>query len=271
MSLLESNKNLNLKLLINTRHDLLLAVALILGGLMMLIFAIKPQVTTLWASKNELSNQRQYFEKLTQKLNDLKQIQVSEEFEKKDKVDEVLPSHKPVLELLTNLSQASTQNDISITELEISPGEISTDSTKTTTQVTKAGSNRNFSNLKLMMVAQGKRNDVDTFMEIAERIAPFTSIVELELKESRDRSAVETESGNENTQADITFETYYYTGSIKTKVDTQLPSVGDKEMRVFDTIQQFRPTDFKAPSEIKSTDIEDLFGIEGFEFNLNAD
>jgi Tfp pilus assembly protein PilO len=271
MPLIESDENLNLKLLINTRRDLLLAIALILGGVMMLAFAVKPQITALWESKDALSNQRQYFEKLTQKLNDLKQIKVSEEFKKKDKVDEVLPSHKPVLELLTNLSQASSQNNINITELEIAPGEISTDSTETTTQVSKTNSNKNYSQLKLTMVAKGKRDDVDAFMEIAERIAPFTSIVELELKETRNRSEVQTESGSESTQADITFETYYYTGSIKTKVDTQLPSVGDAEMRVFDTIQQFRPTGFKPPSEIKSTDIEDLFGIEGFEFNLNAD
>jgi len=69
--------------------------------------------------------------------------------------------------------------------------------------------------------------------------------------------------------AELVLNTYYYTGSISTSIEAQLPSVGDEELRVFDTIQKFRPSEFEPPTEIKESDVEDFFGIEGFEFNLD--
>lgn len=265
MPILESSQEMNPKLLLNTRRFLFLTGILVLGGVALIGFAIKPQIEAILKSSKTISKDRQHFDNLTQKLNELKQIEFSAEFEQKDRVNEVLPSYKPVLEILYNLNQASQQNQVIIQELEFSPGKLATESAETTNSI--SANNEGYSPLKLNLTAEGKSEDLDNFLAIIERIAPFTTITELEISEQGQRTGQEQqpEVEEERKSADMTIETYYYTNTITTKIDASLPSVGEEQMNVFETIQSFRPTQFEKPKEIKSDDIEDLFGIEGFD------
>ena len=124
MPLLESKNEANLKLFFNTRQKIILAMALIWGALAMIFLAIKPQVVYLFELNDNLEAERQTLAALKRKVQELDQIEFSQQFERKDKVDEVLPSNKPLLELLFNLNQAMIQTKASVTELKISPGKI---------------------------------------------------------------------------------------------------------------------------------------------------
>ncbi len=269
MPILESTQEINPKLLLNTRRYLFLTVILVLGGVALIGFAIKPQIETILESSRNISKERQYFDSLTQKLTELKQIEFSAEFEQKDRVDEVLPSYKPVLEILFNLSQASQQNEITVQELEFSPGKLATESAETTSaQTTATKKDLGYLPLQLNITVAGEGEDMDEFLAIIERIAPFTTITELNMKEDRQSNAgqtqrQQTEDGEKS--AEMTIETYYYVNTITTSIDASLPSVGEEQMDVFETIQKFRPTEFEKPTQIKSDDVEDLFGIEGFD------
>lgn len=286
---LDSVQKINLKLLLNVRRYFLLAAALMIGSVALIGLAIKPQVESILAINKEINQERQYFEDLTQKLNELKHIEFSAQFEQKDKVDQVLPSHKPILEILFNLSQASRQHGIIISELNFSPGEIATESAQINNQPAAASSGNPYSALQIDLTIEGRNDDLGPFITTVERIAPISTITDLKMgkKEytARTRPRLSDPDGSlldnedreerpppqeeeETVTAELALETYYYTNTIITKVDDKLPSVGDDEVKVFETIQKFMPTEFEQPSEIQSSDIEDLFDVEGFDFGL---
>ena len=266
MPLLESKNEANLKLFFNTRQKIILAMALIWGALAMIFLAIKPQIVYLFELNDNLEAERQTLAALKRKVQELDQIEFSQQFERKDKVDEVLPSNKPLLELLFNLNQAMIQTKASVTELKISPGKIGEEADEPTKSPAEKEevSVRSLSSLSMDLTIKGEADRVDEFIELIEKIAPFTSIVELKLNSRSDP-----DSDKKTATAELVLNTYYYTGSISTSIEAQLPSVGDEELRVFDTIQKFRPSEFEPPTEIKESDVEDFFGIEGFEFNLD--
>ena len=266
MPIIDTGSENNIKLFFNTRRHLLLAIILIWAIVALVFFAIKPQVQTLFNLRSNLEVEREQYMDLSRKIQDLQNIRISDQFQQKEKVDEVLPSHKPVMELLFNLNQAMKESNVGITSLHISPGEIATESAEislldTAPKDTAAQRRQQrYSALRMELTVSGTEERVDQFLQLAERIAPFTSIVELEINTRTDREGVT------RTEAEMLLNTYYYTQTIVTRVDDQLPSIGEKELKAFETIQQFMPPGFQKPTAIESADLEDLFGIRGFEF-----
>lgn len=268
MALVESKSDLNIKLLINTRKKLILAIILVWGAVGLIFFAIKPQVESVFSVNKKLDLEKDQYQKVTNKLNELKQIQVSDQFQQKEKVDQVLPSYKPVLELLFNLNQAFQLADVSVTSFRISPGEIATPSAEQelissgkAIEEKETRNTRGYNSLSFELTIKGDSENVDEFLDIAEKITPFTSIVELSIRGER--------GGGESNinEAEIVLDTYYYTQVISTNIEDSLPSVGDEELRAFNTIMDFVPSTFEQPTEIRSSEVEDLFDVPGFEFD----
>ncbi len=282
MPILETQEDFNFKLFINTRKHLLLAVALIWGTLILIFFAAKPQLQALFNIRDKLNVSRQELKELTKKVTELKQIKVSQDFENKEKVDEILPSHKPLLTLLFNLNQAAQQEEIQIDSLRISPGLIpdkndeETTSTAIQEKAKETASSMSYSQLELELAISGTGQGVDNFFKTIEQMAPFSSITELEINNNfkpsnnfaTDDREDEKKQQDRKVSADLILHSFYYIGTVKTEVGSTLPSVGDEEMEVFNTIQKFRPSEFEQPTDIKTGDVEDLFGIEGFDFEL---
>lgn len=268
MPLIDNKPENNLKLFINTRRYLLLAIILVWGSIALVMFAIKPQINLVFGYREELVLEKDQYQNLVRKINELKQIEISQQFQQKEKVDEVLPSHKPILELLANLYQAMQKADVSVDTLKINPGEIATESaeaviTQPKTTTTKKGSTtktpKAYNSLKLDLIVNGEQDNIDNFLQLIERISPFTSIVELDIKKTFDK-----ERDLALTEAELLLHTYYYTQTIDSNIGDQLPSVGEKELKAFNTIQEFMPSDFRPATEIESGDLEDLFGVRGF-------
>ena len=105
----------NFKLFLNTRRHLLLAIVMIWATVALIFFAIKPQLSPILKLRSNLETERKQYLELTKKIQDLNNIKVSDQFLKKDKVDEVLPSHKPISELLFNLYQTMNSSNTNIT------------------------------------------------------------------------------------------------------------------------------------------------------------
>jgi len=278
MPLSDKKKNLNFKILLNSRKSLLLAILLVWATVFMIFFGIKPQIEAVFEINGKLDEEKQQFQKVSIKLNELKQIKISDQFKQKDKVDEVLPSHKPVLELLFNLQQTAQTSQASIVSLLINPGKIATESAEleliqtpaTSTRrrgqpaPTVAPSRKRFDSLQMELVVRGTQEQIDLFIKTIERITPFTSIVELSIRDVRRGQRDEAETRQEAT---LVLNTYYYTQVISTSIDSILPTVGEKELRAFNTIMDFVPSEYTLPTEIRGANIEDFFNIEGFKFN----
>ncbi len=275
MPLVDTKQNLNLKLLVNSRKKLLLAILLVWATVFMIFFGIKKQIESIFEINHKLDIEKEQFQRVTMKLNELKQIKISDQFKQKEKVDEVLPSHKPVLELLFNIQQIAQSSQASIVSLFINPGKIATESaeldlieTQTSSlkkdQPTVTPRQKKFDSLQMELVVRGTPDQVDSFLNTIERITPFTSIVELSIRDSKSKI---TDTEITRQEATIVLNTYHYTQVISTSVDSALPTVGEKELRAFNTILDFAPSEYKLPSEIRNANIEDFFNIEGFKFN----
>jgi hypothetical protein len=168
------------------------------------------------------------------------------------------------------------QSQVTISQLSISPGAIASQSaelnlvapaaTRREDTTTKKPTSKRYGSLKMELTVKGETENVDQFLELVERMTPFTSIVELTLSTSQQKKAGSTAI---LTEAEMLLETYYYTQVITTSTSEQLPVVGDRELRVFNTIQEFIPSGFRTPTEIQPSDVEDLFKIQGFELRLD--
>jgi Tfp pilus assembly protein PilO len=267
---MKQENDVNLQLFLKNRKFLVLTVILVWLSFGLGFFVIKPQIASIFKSKSELDKNRTQLKKLQQKLVELKQIRLSEEFKKKDKVDEVLPSHKPLLELLANLNQAAKKTSIIFTNFEISPGKVASPGAK----VKRAAETRKgYNALELELSIRGKEEDVDQFLELVEKIAPLTTITELsinrkdyDLTEDEVEMEVATKATGNNltvSSADMVMSTYYYTRTVTTTLSKKLPSVGEEEIKIFETIQKFRPSNFEPQTKLEKSELEDIFGVEG--------
>jgi hypothetical protein len=285
----------NYKLILRNRRFLIMTALLAWANFILIMYVLKPSVTKITRTTNKLSSQQQELSKLEQKLSELNQIHLSDEFRKKDKVDEVLPSHKPLLELLANLNQAAKKTKILFTNFEISPGKVASPGAEV--ELNQGG--QGYNSLELELSIKGLNADVEEFISLVEKIAPLTTITQLEISrqetqpeqaqhqleqavQRQNANGTATASGQNQdltddqtqtefnsdqahivTTANMIMLTYYYTKDVESTLSSSLPSVGEEEVKVFDTIQKFRPSNFEPQTELKHSDLEDIFGVEG--------
>lgn len=264
MAILSTLPDINLNILLATRKHLVSAVALALAGVILLILAYT-QVPGILATSQRLKVEEKKVADLNQKVLLLDQLKVSPEFNQTDEMDRILPSHKPLLELLNNLNAVGSQTNVSITEFEVSPGEIATDSTKPSDEQaerpkTQSNSGDDYDSLALELTVRGTLEQVQQFMELIERVSPITTITELSLE--RETSS-ETGQPTGITRAQLALSAYYYTKSITAAISTALPEISESERVVFQTILDFTPSNLEEQTSIISGSSQDLFGISG--------
>ncbi len=305
---MQTDTDQNIKLFLHNRKFIIISVILVWASVFMLFSAFKPQINQIQTKKDTLNQKRSELNQLSKKNLELEQILNSSEFAQKEKVNEVLPSHKPLLELLSNLNQAARQHEITFVDFEISPGEIASDSAeadmdnlvrqaKQQQTETKASleakeeeeesegsendqdkkalqksdevaySGKGYNQLVLELSIRGRSDEVDDFMGLMEKIAPLTTITEFRISRedpltTQAQASPSASSSVSMSTATMIMSTYYYERVITTTPSSSLPSVGDEEMKVFETIQKFRPTELKPQKTLKSGDLEDLFGVD---------
>lgn len=258
--MIEKKRTFNWRLFVATRRYLALTIAFSAATLAILFLAIYPQIGTLTATQRKLKSEQAVVEKLRRKSIELEQIKTLPEFAQADVVNEVLPSHKPVLELLTSLNNAAVTSQVVISDFTISPGEIATDSTKA--QIKTKKSSGNFDVLKLDLSVSGPLGNVEKFMTLIERISPITTITNLSLSR---RIAGSEEAEEVEAKADLSLSTYFFTQSIKAAIESPLPQIGTKEQNIFQTVQEFLPSNLESQTEVQGGGQTDFFGIEKLE------
>lgn len=224
-------------------------MAFFASGAAILFFAAYPQIGEITANYRKLQKENSYLDKLTKKAVELEQVKTMPEFMQAEKVSEVLPSHKPLLEVLTQLNQAAQTNQVIISELKVSPGEIATDSTQIDN---KSKSGKTYNILDLELVAVGQLENVEKFMSTIEKFSPITTITDLSLSRS-----IIARSGAVQTKAELKISSHFFTQSISTTIENPLPKIGQKEGETFLKIQEYTPPEIEKQTEI-------MGGEEGF-------
>ncbi|HCC84788.1 MAG TPA: hypothetical protein DEP87_03845, partial [Candidatus Pacebacteria bacterium] len=132
---------INWRLFVYTRQNLLIALGLVGTAILIVMLAIWPQITSISETQTKLTKAKKELLRVTAKLNELEAVKISAEFSQTDKVNQVLPSKKPLIEFMTGLNSIAAITQVGVTDLKISPGQIATDSSQLKLSNRKIGQN----------------------------------------------------------------------------------------------------------------------------------
>lgn len=240
---------------------MVIAGALIFTSLVLLVLTYS-QVTAIFQTQSKIATTQKKVDQLKKKTEELQQLKYTDEYAQAERMSEILPSHKPLLELLNNLNSVANETRVSITEFKINPGEIVSEADQEANKKVapiKQKRSADYDQLELELSVVGELNQVKEFMTMIERVSPITTITSLSI----DRESKSVLSGDQMTRADITLNTYYYTKPVSATLASALPKITDEEKIIFQDILKFTPPKIEDQTEIIGGDNTDLFGIEG--------
>ncbi len=196
------------------------------------MFAILPQITSITETRAKLTTQQKEVKAINLKLQELEANRLSPEFSQVDTVNQVLPTKKPLLELMTSLNAISGLTQVTISDLKINPGQIATDSSqlRTSTVPNKNG----YDSLELNLAVSGQLANIQRFLSLIEQVSPITTITKINLNRSS-----KVASGSAATKADLTLSVHYFTQEVKSSLMAPLPKITQREKEIFQTIQKF--------------------------------
>ncbi len=264
-------QHFNWRLFFVTRRQLIIGAGLIAAGVAIAGLATYPQISGILSANGQLAKENEALQTLSRKQLELQQVRSLPEFGEAETVDAVLPSTKPLIELLTSLNAVASAANISITEFEISPGKISTISGQVAAKPTAAPEKnarakptapktaaKKLTTLSLQLTAEGSLANVDEFLRQIEKITPITTVTSLSLsREYLDESQLEV-----NAKAELGLETYFFTQPVSVTLNSPLPKIGQQEQQVFNTIKSFIPPSLEKQTQIQGGGQIDFFGIE---------
>lgn len=254
---------LNWRSLVTNRRYLLISMigwvvssAIIFSGLI-------PQINKNLELNEEIQQQQKKLDILASKLVSLREINTEQVYQNRDAVNQLLPSRKPLLELLSGLSQVATQNGIRFIDFKLTPGEIASESTQFLNEV-KSKKKRQiavqdsiFDTLDVQLEIEGTFRDVQQFFLAVEQMAPATTIASLALN-IKGQEMIE---ADQLVQAQLVLKSHYFTQTIAAAIDSPLPTIGALEQQTLNQVSGYFFPVVDIQQQIISGGVEDLFGI----------
>jgi hypothetical protein len=248
-----NTQEFNFKLIWNTRKELVLAILFFILSFIIFTMVVLRQISPIKAVFAELAATNLELEKFQVKADELASIAFDSEFKKMNEIDEVLPSHKPLLELLDNLNSVSVQTETLIENFSLSPGEIATDSTL----LTKTRKQKSYDELELEFAVSGTLSSVQNFMTLIEQVTPISTITSISLNQEIN------EIGTVETTANLTLKTFYFTQPISVTITEPLPPIANDQLIILEEINKLIPSNLPVQEEVVKSDRGNLFGLQG--------
>lgn len=242
----------NWKLFWNTRKELVLGILFIVLSLMILWIGILQQLGPLKKDLQELKDKQAELNKFNEKAEQLKQLAVDPNFNQSSSIDKVLPSHKPLLEILSNLNYVAQTSEVVIKNFSLNPGEIATDTTK----VKKTTNDQKYDYLDLDFTVSGQLWKIQNFLTLIEQVTPISTITSISINRNID------EDKNAQAQADLILRTFFFTQPIKTTITSPLPMIAATDRKIIDSINQLTPNPLEQQKDIITGNRGNLFGLQ---------
>ncbi len=231
-----------------------------------------PQAQTLIDLRSELKTAQSQLESLQAKVNDLENIEARQAYQARDSVDQIMPSRKPLLELLAGLNAVASRDHISFTNFSLSPGEISSASadflesarTEKTRRTSAKRGSEGYETMPIELEIEGEFNQVQEFLTNVERSAPLVTITSLALNIAGDEMIAPTDK----VKAELVLQSYFFTQSIAAALEKSLPVIGTAEERVIKEIESYYYPSTAVQERIISGGYEDIFGLTRSELEL---
>ncbi len=245
--------HLNYRHFLLTRMQLVIAVACGVAAVLIVVAAIIPQVNGIIEARAEFQKQEKLTEQLQKKAQALQDADTLQLVQNQQYIDNALPSRKPLLELMETVSQLSVNSQVTIKNIELTPGEISTDSA----QVVSKTKNAQYDELEVDLVVQGQLKNINAFISGIENTAPMSNVTKISLNELRSKAV----SDDDYFEAELTVSTYYFTQSIKAAVDTPLSQLSAEELPFLEKLKNYSNIPVTEQTTIQGGGLIDLFGL----------
>jgi len=256
---MKSTKGIQLESFMRQRRNLAITIGLVVLSVGLTLLFTIPQSLSIKQLRDEINEEKELLSTLETKRTKLLEIEESNIFNQKDKIGEVLPSNKPIQELLINLDAISIEAQIAITEYISNPGAIASASAKRRAQVEEKKDD-NIQSVKLETIIVGDLANIHKFFSLIEKISPLTSVSNLDLQYI---SSADTDLNNSlMTEATLTLDTYYFNKAVTTKTETPLPEIQEEEKNAINEILFFTPSYLKDKQTTIEGGNEDIFEIE---------
>jgi hypothetical protein len=260
-------KDINIRYWLYTRQPILLAVGGVVIALLVIVLAIVPQIQEMFSIQQDIVAEQRKVVSLQQKILALEQAATLPIVDKSDQINDLLPSKKPLLEILTSLNTAAADAQVTFTNIEVAPGTISTGSAEVqqaapaarrSTQTTTSEASRS-NKLDLRVTVEGDLGQINQFLETIELAAPFSNVTGISLNERR-----RNDTNQRPFEAELVLTTYYFTQPIVAAVEAPLPELDADEEAFIGQIDTFQFSTEVQSNVIRGGGLDDLFGVEGF-------
>ncbi len=250
--MIENKNEFNWKLFWNTRKEFVLAGLFFLLSLMIIFLGIIQQISPIRTDMSKLKEKETELVKFYEKAEQLKQLSIDPNFNKSSDIDKVLPSHKPLLEVLSNLNSVANSTEVIIKNFSLNPGEIATDTTK----VKKSTNNQKYDYLDLDFSVSGQLSKIQDFLNLIEQVTPISTITSISINRNIDNDK------NAQAQANLVLRTFYFTQPIKTTITSPLPEIASADRKILNSINELIPNDLEKQDTVITGDRGNLFGIQ---------
>jgi hypothetical protein len=270
---MKNKPEINIQSLVTNRRYLIFSGVSILVALMVVFSGIIPQINSLLDLRQDINQGQEKLILLRQKTTDLENIEAREAYDSLESVDRILPSKKPLLELLTALNLVAGKNDVIFVDMSLSPGKIASESAEFL-DVAKTSAKRKkvqpatgdgYDSLVVELEIFGLFSDVQRFFLDIEKVAPLTTITSLSL----DIKSDDIIRPSDEVQAEVVLGSYYFTQSVAASLGSSLPNIGSKEREIIAEIKNYLYPTLNIQEQIKGGGLDDLFGLSLREIEEN--
>ncbi len=250
---------------IKKRKSLSLAVLMVILVVAGVVALIIPQAQAIMDNREELAAEKKKLTQLREKLAQLDRIKYDPSyFESTEIVNLALQDHKPLLEFLASLDQVTRATEIEVTDLELNPGALGSESAKISSKNQKSG----VDGLPVSFRISGSFEKASEFMELLEKIAPFTTINSFSVSEGRARSRV-AQQPVENEEEDkvnieMSCQSYFANVTANAQIGSPVPVLDIKDLEILEQLKEFQKIELPEQLDIQGG-LEDLFGLPSIE------
>ncbi|MDH5533521.1 MAG: GspMb/PilO family protein [Candidatus Pacebacteria bacterium] len=258
-----TNQQTNFRYIYNTRKYLVWSGVIGLITVVLLFASLIPQINSITSLYDDLLKENKRLTQLKLKVAQLTDSTNSLIVTNSERVNNALPSKKPLLELLTALNAVGSQTKVSFDDISLTPGKISTESaepksSKRSKDKKKTTTSKKYETLSVDINVTGKIENINNFLREIENIAPFSTVTAMSLNE-RSSNNPNQEFTDAIFEAKLTVSTYFFTKSVAANIDAALPELTVAQREIIDALQGFTYTTLEEQYQIRGGGLENLF------------
>lgn len=191
----------------------------------------RPTLVNVFKLREKNQKNKEMLAKLIDKAQKLEAIDEVEIKKRVELVEEVLPSQKPVLELLSSLEQLSVEEGVVFGGLELKPGKID--------ELSKSKTERE--EFEISFNIEGNLSNISSFVNKLEKTPPLMKIERMDLKLSRGRENISETEEIGSLKAALGVRVFYqFLPKTIGAIDQPLAMLSSKEREILNKISSYR-------------------------------